>query len=281
MRFSNVNIIIKIVYLNIILFLICSFLIVVDFIFQSNIYSVIENFYLPANKNQLINKPWSIFTYMFFHNGIFHLCFNMLALYWIYNMSINFFTNKQFIICYLLGGISGGLLFIIAFNNLSIFETMKNDPLIGSSAAIISIITAIATFKPNHLISLPVLGFIKLKYIIITLIILSIISIPSENSGGNIAHIGGAIFGYLYIKKTKNKPVDTSNNFILLLLNFFTNKKNRNIKKRVKSDYDFNAEKFNKKKNIDLILEKISKSGYESLSKKEKSILFNSSKEKN
>ena len=151
----------------------------------------------------------------------------------------------------------------------------------GASASVLAIIVAIATYTPNYSVQLPFIGFIKLKHIAIFTVALDIISIPKGNTGGHIAHIGGALFGYIYIKQMR-KGNDFSkgfSSFLERLINTFKPKsKLKTVHKRGKSDYDFNKEKFAKQKEIDIILEKIANSGYESLSKEEKATLFRASK---
>ena len=140
---------------------------------------------------------------------------------------------------------------------------------------------AIATYSPNYRIHLPFIGGVKLKQIVIAGILLDILSIPNGNAGGHIAHLGGALFGYIYIKQLK-KGNDLSkrfSNFIDRALNTFKPKsKLKTVHRRSKSDYEFNSEKTAKQKEIDKILEKIAKSGYDSLSKEEKATLFSASK---
>ena len=145
----------------------------------------------------------------------------------------------------------------------------------------LAIIVAIATYTPNYSVQLPFIGFVKLKHIAILTVALDIISIPKGNTGGHIAHIGGALFGYIYIKQMR-KGNDFSkgfSSFLERLINTFKPKsKLKTVHKRAKSDYDFNKEKSAKQKEIDIILEKIANSGYESLSKEEKATLFSASK---
>jgi hypothetical protein len=152
---------------------------------------------------------------------------------------------------------------------------------LGASASVLAIIVAIATYTPNYSVQLPFIGFVKLKHIAIFTVALDIISIPKGNTGGHIAHIGGALFGYIYIKQMR-KGNDFSkgfSSFLERLINTFKPKsKLKTVHKRAKSDYDFNKEKSAKQKEIDIILEKIANSGYESLSKEEKATLFSASK---
>ena len=197
----------------------------------------------------------------------------------------NIFTNlhpKQLLSTYILGGISGGLLFVIAYNYIpSLQGYLDGAQALGASASVLAIIVSISTYTPNYSVQLPFIGFVKLKHIAIFTVALDIISIPKGNTGGHIAHIGGAIFGYIYIKQLQ-KGNDFSigfSNFFERLVNTFKNKsKLKTVHKRAKTDYEFNSGKSAQQKEIDKVLEKISKSGYESLSKEEKATLFSASK---
>ena len=195
---------------------------------------------------------------------------------------LQYLQPKQLLSTYILGGISGGLLFILAFNYVPALQGLTLDArALGASASVLAIMVAIATYSPNYSVHLPFIGIVKLKQIAIVCVVLDILSIPNGNAGGHIAHLGGAIFGYFYIKQLK-KGRDYSkgfSNFIDRLLNTFKPKsKLKTVHKRSKTDYEFNSEKTAKQKEIDKILEKIAKSGYESLSKEEKATLFSASK---
>tara|TARA_B110000003_G_scaffold217896_1_gene217477 strand:+ start:232 stop:849 length:618 start_codon:yes stop_codon:yes gene_type:complete len=193
---------------------------------------------------------------------------------------LQYLTEKQLLSTYILGGISGGILFVIAYNYLPVLSTYtQNAKALGASASVLAIIVAIATFSPNYSIRFPFIGIIKLKYIALFCVILDFLSIPQSNTGGHIAHLGGALFGYFYIRQLK-KGNDYSI-FLIKLLDSVSNimkTKNKKVYKRPKSDYQFNKQKSVQQKKVNLILEKISKSGYESLNKEEKSTLFSASK---
>jgi len=171
-----------------------------------------------------------------------------------------------------MGGIIGAVIYIISFNLFPVFYSLKVSSLaIGASASVLAIVFAIATYVPNYSISLILIGSIKLKHIAFSILIIDILSIPQGNAGGHIAHIGGALYGYIYIfmyKRNYNSNYLVEN--IIELINYspkFIYKKNEN-------DYEYNARKRKEEKEIDKILEKISRSGYDSLSKQEKDVLF-------
>jgi len=195
---------------------------------------------------------------------------------------LQYLSPKQLFSTYILGGISGGLLFIIAYNYMpALTMHTQNAQALGASASVLAIVVAIATYSPNYSVRFPFIGIVKLKHIAIFCVILDVLSIPQGNAGGHIAHLGGALFGYFYIKQLQ-KGNDLSNrfsNFLNKLVNTFRTKRTlKTVHKRSKSDNQFNKEKTEQQKAVDLVLEKISKSGYESLSKEEKATLFSASK---
>tara|TARA_B100001142_G_scaffold328951_1_gene390536 strand:+ start:154 stop:777 length:624 start_codon:yes stop_codon:yes gene_type:complete len=206
----------------------------------------------------------------------------MIWLHFVGKLFLEHLNPKQLLSTYILGGISGGLIFIISYNYIPIFQPFStNASAVGASASVFAIMIAIATYRPNYNIQLPFLGYIRLKHIALFMIILDILSIPKSNAGGHIAHLGGALFGFIYVRKLK-QGTDYSVYFSILLekiSNTFKQKSGLRKKyKRTKSDHEFNSERVARQKEIDKVLEKIANSGYESLDKKEKETLFKSSK---
>jgi len=272
MEFRTANSLNKIIYINVFVFLILNIFSVFFSLFMIDIYNIKEELMLPSDINKLINKPWSLVTYMFVHDNFIHLLFNMIWLHFSGKLFLQYLNQKQLINIYILGGISGGILFIMAFNYLPAFTLYsENAKAIGASASVLAVVFAITTYTPNYSIQIPLIGYVKLKHIALFYIILDFLSIPKGNAGGHIAHLGGALFGYLYIINLRKSPKSKakSNTLIKYLINIFTPIKSRkNIKKN----------KTNSQKEIDLVLEKISKSGYNSLNKEEKDLLFKSSK---
>ena len=261
---SNLN---KIIYLNIIFFVIIKVCSSIFFLFEINTNEFFNKLYLPAEINLIKLQPWSIFSFMFIHLNFVHLIFNMLWLYFIGNIFLQWLDEKQLIFIYLFGGISGGLFFVLCYNYIPLLQkNIENTLALGASASIFAIMMAITIYKPDHKIQIPFIQKIKLKNITIFLTIYYIVSLSGGNTGGYLAHIGGGIFSFIYMKQ-----LDTSKIF----KSIFKNSSKFNEKD---SDYIYNQKQNKKNKEIDIILEKISKSGYKSLSKKEKEILFKSSK---
>ena len=262
----------KIIFLNIIFFLIPYLINTLLFLFNINSKSYIELFLLSPEFNNLIIKPWTVVTYSFIHDGFFHLFWNMLLLYYISRMILNLFSSSTFINIYFLGVIIGGIFFLLSY---SFFPVFKGDfsSMGGSSAGVMAAIIFMCAYSPENEIRLFVFN-IKLKYVGILFFVFDIIQIPYGNAGGHIAHIGGAILGFFYARNLINGR-DIGSGFENLW-KFFLKKRRKKATNKFFLDINKvnkNPEKSYKQKSIDAILDKISKSGYESLSDKEKDFL--------
>lgn len=274
---DNLN---KLLYINIGIFMVYQFLIIFGFLFEINtIKDFFRDFFsIPANTTTLINRPWTLFTYMFIHFDLLHIIFNLIWLHFGSKIFLQFLNQKQLISTYILGGITGGLSYIIAYNVFPVFEdNILTAKAIGSSASVLAIFIAIATYSPNHILRLYLIGNIKLKYIAITIIILDFLMINSQNSGGHIAHIGGAFYGFFYVILLK-KGFDLSINYQNLINIFYNQKKKKRTRNQKNNDDIFRNNKAKRQDEINIILEKISQSGYDSLTKEEKATLFKQSK---
>tara|TARA_B100001057_G_C22870635_1_gene958630 strand:- start:7209 stop:8009 length:801 start_codon:yes stop_codon:yes gene_type:complete len=256
--FINQPVFKKIIIINIVIFLLPLVSNTFLFLFNLPQINIIMFFDLHPNFNQILMSPWTLVTYAFFHLDFFHIFWNMLILYLVSNYFLSFLNNKKFLEIYFYGAISGGLLFIISYNIFPAFEN-SFSPLIGSSAAVYSLLIFVCAYFPNTTINL-IFFNVKLKNLGLFYVILSLIQIPFSNAGGNIAHLGGAVYGFYYAKNynTFKSPLDT-------------------IIKGFKKIYVKPKNKIDNQVEIDKILDKISKSGYESLSKKEKEFLFKNS----
>ncbi|MCZ4225444.1 rhomboid family intramembrane serine protease [Pedobacter rhodius] len=259
--------------LNVILFLIPAIIGIFVFLSGSSISFntwLFEYVGLPASISKLPERFYTFFTYMFFHAGILHILFNMLGLYWFGNIFMNFLKGRQFHFVYLAGGIFGGL-FAVAFLNLfPVFSGgLFNVNIIGASAAVMAIIVAAATLVPNYTILLFLFGEVKIKWIAIVYFVLDFLAIGSTNAGGSLAHIGGALLGFAYIKMLQN-GADWSK--------IFQKKPKLRV---VKNEQPIKKPTFKgvSQNEIDEILDKISKSGYDKLTATEKEKLFKASKD--
>ncbi len=281
-NFKLGNSLTKLIYINVGVFLLVQILYVFSFLFRIPLISITDYFSLPASFYILAKKPWSIISYMFLHQSFSHLLFNMLWLYFGGQIFLSFYDNKKLISTYVLGGISGGILFMLSFNLFPVFSNqIQNSVAIGASASVLAIILAIATKSPNYSIRLFLIGIVKLKHIALVSILLDILSIPKGNSGGHIAHLGGAFFGYLYVKQLNegNDIASSFNKIIDYLATYFKRKpKLKKAYRRNKSDQEYLDEKAANQAKIDKVLDKIAKSGYEGLTQDEKDTLFKAGK---
>lgn len=240
-------------------------------------------FAVPSHTLLLLQKPWTLFTYMFLQENFFHLLFNMIMLYFGGILFLQFLGSKKLISTYVIGGLAGAAVYILAFNLFPAFnEVYKCSVALGASASVLAVLVAIAVYIPEYSVQLFLFGRIKLKYIVLILILIDILSIEKENPGGHIAHLGGALWGFAYIllmKKNRNiyKIFNPIKSFLKI---FFKPKPKLRVeykKERPLTDDKYNKAKAEKQKKIDIILDKISKNGYASLSKEEKEFLFSAS----
>jgi len=242
---------------------------------------------LPSNPDLLLSMPWTLFTYMFTQEGFFHLLFNLIMLYFGSKIFLEYLSEQKLLSTYIIGGLVGALFFVGAFNIFPVFQSVANDAVaIGSSASVLAIFIAIATYVPDYTVHLFLFGRLKMKYIAIAFIAIDLLSIQHGNPGGHIAHLGGALWGFLFayqLKKGSN---------LYGFLDWFKKSgggyQKRNMrasskhtrKGRPLSDVEYNSQRIATQEEIDHILEKISKSGYSSLSSKEKELLFKTSNKK-
>ena len=237
---------------------------------------------LSSSPSELIFKPWTLLTYAFFHGGIMHLIFNLLVLNFAARLFLTFFTQKQFFGLYLLAAIFSGLIFVLTY-----FLFAGAGVLIGASGAIMAVVIASATYAPFYQLRLLLIGNVKLWHIAAVFLILDLIQLPTNNMGGHIAHLGGAFFGFLYIKLLQN-GTDLSliiTNIINFFANIFKPKKGTPFKKVHRNPTQPKEKTVSKivvkditQQQIDEILDKISQSGYDSLTKDEKEFLFRAGK---
>ena len=276
----------RLLLVNIVLFLaarligVIATLFMVDYINFSTISYWLA---VPANLSQLIVRPWTILTYMFYHWDFFHLFFNMLLLYWMGRIFQEYLGSKKLISTYILGGISGAAFYIAAYNLFPLFSTnLSNSFALGASASVLAITIAAATLLPDYPIRLLLIGEVKLKWIAVIIVISDLISVGGSNAGGHLAHLGGALYGFVYIRQLRGGK-DMASLFDKLL-DYFSGSKKPKMKVyrsgKAMSDDAFNITKKNRQEGLDQILDKISKSGYGSLSQEEKDYLFHASKDK-
>ncbi|MBB6326087.1 membrane associated rhomboid family serine protease [Algoriphagus iocasae] len=261
-----------------------------------DVYSAgVSLFMMPASLTKLISQPWAIFSYMFMHEGIFHILFNMLFLFWFGQLVHQFLGSRKLANLYILGGLAGALFYVLIYNLAPYFRgSVDSSLMLGASAGVFAIVVGAATLSPNTTFFLILLGPVKIKYIAIFYVILSFANSAGANAGGELAHLGGALMGFLYIVELRRGidlgvPVQKVGIFFE---NIFSRRKKVNVSyRRPKSSSNFKP--FTKstpaakpaakqgeasQEEIDVILDKIAEKGYEALSKDEKRKLFEFSK---
>ena len=269
----------KLIFWNIGLFVVFSLLEVV-LKFSNVAFHYFEFVALSSNTAEFLTKPWTLITFNFFHATILHLIFNLLVLHFAGRLFNTYFTDKQLFGVYLLGGIFSGLTFVLTY---FVFGTASL--LVGASGAIMALLIATTVYAPFMLLRFPLIGVVKLWHVASVILLVDLIQLPLENTGGHIAHLGGAFFGFVYIKFLKSgtdltKPISA---LFDALANVFKPSKKAPFKKvhrntTKKSVNSFQQNKDFTQRQIDEILDKISKSGYDSLTKEEKEFLFKAGK---
>lgn len=269
----------KLILINIIVFVVFKILYVGFWLAgKPEFYAVVASqMCLPADISQLIFRPWSLLTNMFFHEGFFHIIFNLLFFYWFGALVEEYLGSRRLISIYVLGGIFGGIVYILAYNFIPQFKVLSaRTELLGASGAIYAVAVAAATLLPNYQFHLILIGPVRIVYIVAVYLFISVVNITGGNAGGNLAHLGGAVLGFIFIRQLQNgndlgKPVS----FILDKFENISRPKSKlkvthSIKRATGSSQVTQEE-------IDEILDKINRSGYESLSKEEKQKLFSAS----
>jgi len=274
----------RLIYINLAVFILVNLAEAIFFL--SNNHARFSGFLVqlavPADLSLLLKRPWTLVTYMFTHKGFIHILFNLLWLFWFGKVFLEYFNGKKLVGVYILGGLSGAVFYIVAFNLFPVFnQTLILSIALGASASVTAIAIAVASYVPNYTWNLMFIGRVRIIYVAIALFVISSLIEFTDNTGGKIAHIGGAIFGYLYTVRYKQGKDMTRglNNFLEKLFVLLRPKpKIRVTHRKSETDMDYNKRKADEQKEVDRILDKIAKSGYSSLSAKEKEILFRQSK---
>lgn len=290
-KLQTASVVEKLIAINVLVFILSYVFKTLGFLFQFPSDFLIEWFVFPKEVGEFIFKPWSIITYSFFHGGIWHILSNMLILYFSGMYFLNYFAPKRLLNFYFLGVIVGALVYMLSYNLFPAFQATGRSYLMGASAGVMAVLIGIATHIPQIRIRLMFLGSIKFWYIAAFLVLLDVIQIPMGNAGGHLAHLGGALLGYVYTTQLQ-KGNDIGSWFEKIMDSFASLFKPRERKTRMKTVYRNKSTKTDKKrrssvrmdkdekqKRIDDILDKISKSGYDSLNKEEKDFLFKAGKE--
>lgn len=285
--FRNGSNLTKLIYINIAVFLLITIAAISGFLLTNQVISAkaVELVSVPSSFKFLLLRPWTIITYMFVHKDIWHILFNMLWLYWFGTIFLDYLDQRKLVAVYLLGGITGAFVYILSFNIFPAFTGVVDESVaIGASASVMAVVIAIAAYVPDYTVQLLLFGRIKIKYMALAIFVFTSIMDFSVNSGGKLAHIGGAFFGYFYILsirqgKDPGKGINKAIDFLVTL--FKPRKKLKVTHKKPADEYEYNKLKADHQKQINSILDKISKGGYDSLNREEKETLFKESQKKN
>ena len=287
-RHNNAHV--QLILINVVIFLVIGFFWVVGEISGMTSFSdlLYDQFTIPPKFSEFLSRPWTLITYMFAHsrNDIFHILFNMLVFYWFAKLFIEYLGSDKLIAVYVLGGLAGGLAYLLVFNLVPYFVNRSDfTGMVGASAAVYAVVVAIATLLPDYTFYLMFLGPIKIKYIAAFYVVISFLGTTQANAGGNIAHLGGALMGFIYTKQLQAGV--NWGSWITITLDWikglFSHKAKVKVTYRKTEPVSVNSKPSSKvskasQEEIDAILDKISDGGYESLTKAEKEKLFNASK---
>ncbi len=278
--YKNGNMVIRLIYVNVAVFLLVSVFSVVLKLFNLSGLDNTNWFSVPSYPAQLLRHLWTPVTYMFYHQQFFHIFFNMLVLYWFGKIFTMYYSEKQLLSLYLFGGLSGALVYVLAYNVFPFYEAASYySVLMGASGSIVAILVASAVRAPNMEMHLLLIGRIRLMWIAVITVLISFFGLTSENGGGEMAHLGGALAGYLFVTFEK-KGTDITwfiNKLIDFVVNLFRprpRKKPAAFHAQKMSPEQYNQKKAQDEAEINRILDKIKTSGYESLSADEKRKLF-------
>lgn len=277
----------KLIYINCGVFLVATVAYIPFMLagFRTVYYDVLTEWLgVPADPEVLLHRPWTLFTYMFTHFGFLHLLFNMLWLFWFGSMFLRHFSERQLTGVYLWGGVAGAALYIVSYNVFPYFDeiTRISSWAVGASASVMAIVFAVCVYLPRERIYIFLIGPVKLVYLALFTALIDFLSIGGDNAGGHIAHLGGALFGCCFAM-----GIRSGKDFFAWLPSFHK-KKRKHSASRTKmkveyrrdassmSDREYNEYKKRQDERINSILDKISRSGYESLTREEKEYLFKS-----
>ncbi len=288
-KFNKGSVALQLIFINVGVFVIVTFVNIFLQLFNRSAGGIFELLALPASFQRFIVQPWSIITYMFMHADLMHILFNMLWLFWFGQLFLYFFSAKHLRGLYILGGICGGILYMVAFNIFPYFHSqLYFATMVGASASVLAIVVATAYREPNYQIRLLLFGNVRLKYLALVVVITDLLFVTSSNAGGHIAHLGGALAGLWFAASLKKGTDITAwiNKILDGIQSLFHRNPNKKRKAKMKvhysddrqKDYDYNANKKAQSEEIDRILDKLKKSGYGSLTAEEKKSLFDASK---
>ena len=279
LRFARLSALEKIIAINVVFFVLPFILSTVLYLFKTSISEWFAYVELSANIGTTVFRPWTLLTYGFFHASIGHIFWNMMLLYISGRLMLNLFKEKLLLNTFFVGIIAGGLTYLVSYNVFPVFSAVSGT-LIGSSAGVMAVLIFMASYMPNSPIRIFMFS-VPLKYIALLFIFIDLVQIPQSNAGGHIAHLGGALWGYIYQRQfLRGNDIGAwfMNTYETLKKNFKGKPKSKRPKRPKRRSKATNSSAVDQKK-IDAILDKIASSGYESLTKGEKEYLFRAGKQ--
>ena len=275
----------KLIYINIAVWIVVRLTAVSMVLGGNDHLAFLDWLSLPASFGQFISRPWTLVTYMFLHYELWHILFNLLWLYSFGRIFLEYHQPRKLLCLYFFGGISGGLFFMMAYNFFPYFQhEIAFTQLMGASAAVITIVIATAVYVPNHVIHLIFIGPVKIKWIALFSVLLYVVNLTGDNAGGNFAHLGGAFWGFFYMSLLKSgfDVSKGSERFFDRIFDWSRPKKKLTVKYNSGSyrEIGYNQSKKAQQDEINRILDKISTTGYDTLTADEKEMLFRMSGKK-
>ena len=288
--YTQGSMLLKLIFINIGVFVVLHVLALGSLLMNAG-DGILQWVELPSDLGMLLHRPWTLITYMFAHYGFLHILFNMLWLYWLGRIFMEYFSPKQLTGVYLLGGLGGALLFLIAYNTLPYFRALPEQAFLkGASASVIAIVVATAVYAPDYRIGLLFLGEVPLKWVALVTVAIAVLGLDAGNVGGNIAHIGGAIVGAwfgLRIKRGRDitRPLNTAIDTVVGLFNGrswklpkFEKKAGAKLNQQQAQQHPNRPADEVSEDELDKILGKIKVAGYDALTDEEKDKLFKASR---
>lgn len=279
-RFKNGNAMIRLLFINVAVFFILRILLVFFSLFKLEDAHFLSYLQMPSDLQTLVMTPWTVLTYMFVHLDLMHILFNMLWLYFFGGMFLRWFSSKQLALLYVFGGLFGAIFFSLFYNLLPAFQGIDAS-LMGASASILALGVGVAIYKPDEPVPLFIFGVIKLKWLAIAMVAMDFLNLNGDNAGGNLAHLGGALAGLFFgLLLRKNPRFAFENIFRSKPKMRVTYQRPKSEKANRNADVDqaYRDRKKEDAEKLDAILDKIKKSGYDSLSTQEKQFMFESSR---
>jgi len=275
---------IRLILINAVIFLFLAVVMVITTIggFDGIFIQLYKQFSIPPSFADFSERPWTLITYAFSHQitDIWHIIFNMLSLYWFGRLFIEYLGNDRLIALYVLGALAGGLFYLLMFNTIPFFIERSGSGMVGASAAVYAIMVGSATLVPDYTFFLMFFGPVRIKYIALFFILLSFIGTVSSNAGGNLAHLGGALVGFVYVKQLQ-RGTDLGG-WITALINrvtkLFKRRPTMKFSRTERPKKSAVKDSAISQQEIDAILDKISEKGYDALTREEKEKLFRAGK---